>query len=76
MYMPPEKWQSMINIMASNNTSPATKRLALRLLFATYVMGPHLTGRIPWVDARYVAFRLHPLVDANHECTVHSLNIL
>jgi hypothetical protein len=53
-YMSPEKWQSMINTVASNTTSPAARRLALRLLFGAYVMVPQLTGRSPWNDVRYV----------------------
>jgi hypothetical protein len=52
--MSSEKWQSMVNTIASNNASPATKRLALRLLFAAYVMGPQLSGRNPWIGVGYV----------------------
>lgn len=47
----PEKWQSMSNIIASNEASPAAQRLALRLLFAAYVIGPQLTARNPWIEA-------------------------
>lgn len=52
--MSSEKWQSMSNIIASNEASPAAQRLALRLLFAAYVIGPQLTARNPWIEARYV----------------------
>jgi hypothetical protein len=36
----PEKWESLMGVVASNQASPAAKRLALRLLFAAYVMCP------------------------------------
>jgi hypothetical protein len=52
--MSSEKWESMVNMIASNNTSPGVKRLALRLLFAAYVLGPQLTGRNTWIEAGYV----------------------
>jgi hypothetical protein len=50
----------MITTIASNTTSPAARRLALRLLFGAYVMVPQLTGRNPWVDVRYVLTAFGP----------------
>ncbi|KAF9456257.1 hypothetical protein BDZ94DRAFT_1276108 [Collybia nuda] len=36
----PRKWQLLADTLVSNHISPACKRLALRLLFAAYVMAP------------------------------------
>ncbi|KAF5377507.1 hypothetical protein D9615_005280 [Tricholomella constricta] len=40
----PEKWESVIDVIGSNKTSPAAIRLATRLVFAAYVMAPQLNG--------------------------------
>lgn len=70
IYMSSEKWESIVNMIASNNTSPGMKHLALHLLFAAYVLGSQLTGHNPWIEARYVE---HLLRDANPSCLVHQL---
>lgn len=48
-----ERWQSLTDVMVSKTQSPAAIRLALRLLFAVYVMGPQLSGRQCWADLEY-----------------------
>ncbi|RDB28824.1 hypothetical protein Hypma_015376 [Hypsizygus marmoreus] len=47
----PEKWKAMIGVPASNQASPAARRLAMRLLFAAYVMGPQLSERKFWISS-------------------------
>ncbi|KAF8078475.1 hypothetical protein FPV67DRAFT_56573 [Lyophyllum atratum] len=46
----PEKWQSIVDVIASNKRSPAAMRLATRLIFAAYVMGPQLNAHEDWID--------------------------
>lgn len=46
----PEKWQSIVEVIGSNNMSPAAVRLATRLLFAAHVMRPQLSARKHWMD--------------------------
>ncbi|KAJ7139919.1 hypothetical protein C8R44DRAFT_765765 [Mycena epipterygia] len=38
----PADWQSVAEVIASDQASPAAKRLALRLTFAAFVLGPRL----------------------------------
>lgn len=45
-----DKWESVPAVIASEHASPAAKRLALRLNFASYVMVPQLKSCNPWVD--------------------------
>ncbi|KAJ7492824.1 hypothetical protein FB451DRAFT_1219679 [Mycena latifolia] len=41
----PVDWPSVIGVVASDKASPAAKRLALRLTFSAFVLGPRLCGR-------------------------------
>jgi hypothetical protein len=43
-----EKWQAVPSVIAASHTSPAAKRLALRLTFASCVVGPQLVAYDPW----------------------------
>lgn len=48
-----DNWQSVISVVGSSKTSPAAKRLALRLVYAAYVLGPQLRGEYPWGHSVY-----------------------
>lgn len=43
----------MIRTIASNSCSPISKRLALRLMYAAYVLRPQLVQCNPWILKRY-----------------------
>lgn len=43
-----EKWQAVPSVIAASHASPAAKRLALRLTFASCVVGPQLVAYDPW----------------------------
>lgn len=45
----PDHWEGLPGVVASHEYSPAAQRLALRLLFAAYVMKPQLNPFCPWV---------------------------
>jgi hypothetical protein len=47
-----DKWQLVPSVLSSDHASPAAKRLALRLTFAVYIMGPEFTEYDPWSVAR------------------------
>lgn len=47
-----DHWEGLPGVVASHDYSPAAQRLALRLLFAAYVMKPQLTSFCPWVGDR------------------------
>ncbi|GJE86022.1 LIM domain-containing protein [Phanerochaete sordida] len=40
----PHSWEDMITLIGSEHASPAAVRLALHLLYAVYVIKPHLSG--------------------------------
>ncbi|PFH54608.1 hypothetical protein AMATHDRAFT_161 [Amanita thiersii Skay4041] len=44
----PGRWSSVICVITSHSSSPAAKRIALRLLYAAYVLGGHLIQYDPW----------------------------
>lgn len=44
------KWITVPGVIASENASPAAKRLALRLTFASYVLAPQLKISDSWRD--------------------------
>jgi hypothetical protein len=50
-----DKWQSVAAVIASDHASPAAKRLALRLTFAVYIMGPQIEDYDPWRESRYAS---------------------
>jgi hypothetical protein len=41
-------WHEVPRVISSERASPAAKRLALRLTFAVYIMGPQLVGSDNW----------------------------
>jgi hypothetical protein len=43
-----DTWSSVPTVISSGRASPAAKRLALRLTFAVYIMGPQFTDSDPW----------------------------
>lgn len=45
-------WEGLPGVVASHDYSPAAQRLALRLLFAAYVMKPQLNPFCPWAEDR------------------------
>ena len=45
-----EKWQAVPGVISSERASPAAKRLALRMTFAVYIIGPQFSGYDPWKD--------------------------
>lgn len=47
------QWEAVTLLVVSGNMSPAARRLALHLMFAVYIMGPHLGRYDPWADSRY-----------------------
>ncbi|KAL0575982.1 hypothetical protein V5O48_005982 [Marasmius crinis-equi] len=44
----PSSWMSVPSVLDSTYGSPAARRLALRLLFAVYTVGPWFSGNNPW----------------------------
>ncbi|KAH9946799.1 hypothetical protein B0H21DRAFT_741825 [Amylocystis lapponica] len=38
----PDRWSSVVNVLSSENSSPAASRIALRLFFAVHVIGKQL----------------------------------
>ncbi|KAF5390250.1 hypothetical protein D9757_002798 [Collybiopsis confluens] len=44
-----EKWAQVPSVISSVNASPAAKRLAIRLTFAVYDLGPRLKKFNPWI---------------------------
>ncbi|KAF8622240.1 hypothetical protein AX15_007179 [Amanita polypyramis BW_CC] len=45
----PESWSSIFSVVTSHNSSPAAKRVALRLLYTVYVLGSQLNDYDPWI---------------------------
>ncbi|ESK98335.1 hypothetical protein Moror_85 [Moniliophthora roreri MCA 2997] len=46
----PDTWHSIAAVLTDTHYSPAAKRLALRLLFSAFCVGPWLTGTDTWSD--------------------------
>lgn len=51
---PTDSLEDTLTLVGSEHASPAAIRLALRLLYAVYVIGPQLGSGSPWTDNRYV----------------------
>ncbi|KAJ7169676.1 hypothetical protein C8R46DRAFT_1089624 [Mycena filopes] len=56
----PSDWHSVIEVVASERSSPAAKRLALRLLFSASVLGPFLC---PWRERRVTQYAMIEVLD-------------
>ncbi|KAL5518764.1 hypothetical protein ACEPAH_447 [Sanghuangporus vaninii] len=63
----PHTWLQLSGLLRSEYTSPASKRLALCLLFASFVLRSDLENRDPWAGADsnpgYIAECLQPLLE-------------
>ncbi|KAF9270360.1 hypothetical protein L218DRAFT_952505, partial [Marasmius fiardii PR-910] len=51
----PDTWSSVACVLEGPHSSPAARRLALRLLFAAFMIGPWLSGKDPWSDPENIS---------------------
>jgi hypothetical protein len=62
----PDQWQSVAGVIASDHASPAAKRLALRLMFAVYIIGPQFNDYNPWREIGYADTRAARCKEESH----------
>ncbi|KAG7099352.1 hypothetical protein E1B28_001208 [Marasmius oreades] len=69
----PDDWSSVASVLDAPHSSPAARRLALRLLFAAFMVGPWLSGSDPWSDPENIS-TLDLLRILNHYISQSSSN--